>query len=96
MNSIFKIIYFLSKNIIPYITKFGSTIKFLISFFNEFPIKLASPPHRINISFDRTRDILILCGGDANLIGNSLKKEINNLIVEPNLVMYGMIFLNKK
>ena len=50
----------------------------------------------INIAFDRTKDILILCGGDANLIGNSLKKEIKNFIVEPNLVMYGMIFLNKK
>ena len=50
----------------------------------------------INISFDRTKDLLILCGGDANLIGNSLKKEIKNLIIEPNLVMYGMIFLNKK
>ena len=50
----------------------------------------------INISFDRTKDLLILCGGDANLIGNSLKKEISNLILEPNLVMHGMIFLNKK
>ena len=50
----------------------------------------------INIAFDKTKDILILCGGDANLIGNSLKKEIKNLIIEPNLVMYGMIFLNKK
>ena len=50
----------------------------------------------INIAFDRTKDILILCGGDANLIGNSLKKEIKNFIIEPNLVMYGMIFLNKK
>ncbi len=50
----------------------------------------------INTSFDRTKDILILCGGDANLIGNSLKKEIKDFIVEPNLVMYGMIFLDKK
>ncbi len=50
----------------------------------------------INISFDRTKDILILCGGDANLIGNTFKKEINNIIIEPNLVMHGMIFLNKK
>ena len=49
----------------------------------------------INIAFDRTKDILILCGGDANLIGNSLQKEIKNFILEPNLVMYGMIFLNK-
>jgi len=50
----------------------------------------------INISFDRTKDILILCGGDATLIGNPLNKEIKNFIIEPNLVMYGMIFLNKK
>ena len=50
----------------------------------------------IKLSFDRNKDILILCGGDANLIGNSLKTEIKNLIIEPNLVMYGMIFLNKK
>ncbi len=50
----------------------------------------------INISFDKTKDILILCGGDANLIGNSLRKEIKSFIVEPNLVMHGMIFLNKK
>ena len=50
----------------------------------------------ISISFDRRTDILILCGGDANLIGNSLKKVINNFILEPELVMHGMIFLNKK
>ena len=50
----------------------------------------------INIAFDRKEDILIMCGGDANLIGNSLKKEIKNFIIEPNLVMYGMIFINKK
>ena len=50
----------------------------------------------INIAFDSKEDILIMCGGDANLIGNSLKKEIKNLIIEPNLVMYGMILLNKK
>ena len=50
----------------------------------------------IKISFDSTKDTLILCGGNANLIGDSLKKEIKNLIVEPNLVMHGMIFLNKK
>ena len=50
----------------------------------------------INRSFDSKKDILILCGGDADLIGNSLKKEIKNFVLEPNLVMYGMIFLNKK
>ena len=50
----------------------------------------------IDITFDRTKDILILCGGDADLIGNALKKEIREFIIEPNLVMYGMIFLDKK
>jgi len=50
----------------------------------------------IYVAFDSKKDTLILCGGDSNLIGNSLKKEIKNLIIEPNLVMYGMIFLNKK
>ena len=50
----------------------------------------------IKISFDSSKDILILCGGDANFIGNSLKKEIKNFKVEPDLVMHGMIFLNKK
>ena len=50
----------------------------------------------INMAFDRTKDILILCGGDANLIGDSLKKEIKNFLIEPNLAMYGMIFLNNK
>ena len=49
----------------------------------------------INVSFDRKKDILILCGGDANLIGKSLKQEVKNLIIEPNLVLYGMIFLKK-
>ena len=50
----------------------------------------------INVSYNRRKDILILCGGDANLIGNSLRKEIKSFIVEPNLVMHGMIFLHKK
>ena len=50
----------------------------------------------IKLSFDKTKDILIVCGGDADLIGNSLKRDIKNFILEPNLVMYGMIFLNKK
>ena len=50
----------------------------------------------INIAFDRKEDILIMCGGDAKLIGNSLKNEIKDIIIEPNLVMYGMIFLDKK
>ncbi len=50
----------------------------------------------IDICFDRRKDILVLCGGDANLIGNSLRQEIKDFIVMPDLVMYGMIFLNKE
>ena len=46
----------------------------------------------IQLSFNPIQDLLILCGGDANLIGKSIKKEIKNIVIEPNLVMYGMIF----
>ena len=49
----------------------------------------------IHLSFNLKEDLLILCGGDANLIGKSMKKEITNIIIEPNLVMYGMIFSEK-
>ena len=45
----------------------------------------------INLSFERTKDILIICGGDAELIGSGLKKNNNELIIAPNLVMQGMI-----
>ncbi len=50
----------------------------------------------IYLSFNRDEDILVLCGGDSNLIGNSVKKEIIDLIIEPDLVMYGMVLLNNK
>ena len=49
----------------------------------------------IYLSFKPKQDLLILCGGDANLIGKSLEKDIKNFIIEPNLVMYGMICLRK-
>ena len=49
----------------------------------------------IKLSFNSTQDLLILCGGDANLIGQSIRKEIKNILIEPDLVMYGMIFLEK-
>ena len=49
----------------------------------------------IHLSFNPNKDLLILCGGDANLIGKSIKNEISNFLIEPNLVMYGMIFLRK-
>ena len=50
----------------------------------------------INLSFDAAEDLLIFCGGDSNLIKNSIKQDIQNCIVEPDLVMYGMIFLENK
>ena len=46
----------------------------------------------IKLSFNPKIDLLILCGGDAKLIGKSIQKEMPNTLVEPNLVMYGMIF----
>ena len=49
----------------------------------------------IKLSFNPDQDLLILCGGDANLVGNSIKKEIKSMIIEPDLVMYGMIFSGK-
>ena len=45
----------------------------------------------INLSFDTTKDILILCGGDSELIGNGLKQKHKEIIIAPNLVMQGMI-----
>ena len=45
----------------------------------------------INLSFDPLKDILILCGGDSELIASSLKKIDKGIIKEPNLVIQGMI-----
>ena len=45
----------------------------------------------INLSFDQEKDILILCGGDSELIGHELKKNNKEIIIAPNLVMQGMI-----
>ena len=47
----------------------------------------------IQLAFEPAKDSLILCGGDSNLIGKSLKKEIPDFIIEPNLAIYGMILL---
>jgi len=46
----------------------------------------------IKLSFNPKEDILIICGGDAKFLGETIIKEIKNIIIEPNLVMYGMIF----
>ena len=50
----------------------------------------------IQLSFDPEQDILILCGGDCKLIGEKIM-SLNNgkIIIEPNLVMQGMIQLAK-
>ena len=37
------------------------------------------------------RDILIICGGDSEIIGNGLKQKNKEIIIAPNLVMKGMI-----
>ena len=49
----------------------------------------------INLSFHPKEDLLILCGGDSNLIKKSIIQTVPNCIIEPDLVMYGMIFLRK-
>jgi len=41
--------------------------------------------------FDPEKDILIICGGDSQLITKSLKTQKENIINAPNLVMEGMI-----
>ena len=45
----------------------------------------------INLSFNPAKDILIICGGDSELIGNRLKQKNKEIIIAPNLVMQGMI-----
>ncbi len=45
----------------------------------------------INNSFNPEKDILIICGGDSQLLTKSLKSQKENIINAPNLVMEGMI-----
>ena len=82
-------------------TKSLSTPKKIFIPTNNFEISTANAMLRgvynsiigaINLSFNPQKDLLILCGGDSNLIGKSIKKEIKNTMIEPDLVMYGMIF----
>ena len=49
----------------------------------------------IKLSFNPKQDVLIICGGDAKFIGETIRKKIKDIIIEPNLVMYGMIFSTK-
>ena len=45
----------------------------------------------INSLFNPAKDILIICGGDSQLITKSLRTPKTNIINTPNLVMEGMI-----
>ena len=45
----------------------------------------------INSLFNPEKDILIICGGDSQLLTKSLKTQKGNIINAPNLVMEGMI-----
>ena len=45
----------------------------------------------INLSFNPVKDILILCGGDSELIGSGFKQKNKEIIIAPDLVMQGMI-----
>ncbi len=45
----------------------------------------------INSLFNPKKDILVICGGDSELITISLKTQKENIINAPNLVMEGMI-----
>ena len=44
-----------------------------------------------NSLFNSEKDILIICGGDSQLLRKSLKTQKENIINAPNLVMEGMI-----
>tara|TARA_B100000902_G_scaffold224250_1_gene213007 strand:+ start:1013 stop:1699 length:687 start_codon:yes stop_codon:yes gene_type:complete len=46
----------------------------------------------INLAFNPAKDILIICGGDSELIARILKDKNKEFINAPNLVMEGMIF----
>ena len=45
----------------------------------------------INSLFNPAKDILIICGGDSQLLTKSLNTQKGNIINSPNLVMKGMI-----
>jgi len=45
----------------------------------------------IHLSFNPAKDILIICGGDSELIGSRLMQKNKEIIIAPDLVMQGMI-----
>ena len=51
----------------------------------------------INLSFEASKDILVICGGDSKLIASGLNKKNKEIIIAPDLVMQGMIsYFNSK
>ena len=45
----------------------------------------------INSLFNPAEDILVICGGDSELLSKALKTQKENIMNAPNLVMEGMI-----
>ena len=45
----------------------------------------------IHSLFNPEKDILVICGGDSELLTKSLKPQKENIINAPDLVMKGMI-----
>ena len=45
----------------------------------------------IKLCFNSQKDILIICGGDSEVIGKKMILDIEEMIINPNLVMRGMI-----
>ncbi len=50
----------------------------------------------LKLIVDSEKDLLIICGGDANLFGNCIKKTNLDSIIEANLVMRGMILAQQE
>ncbi len=50
----------------------------------------------INMSLNVNTDILIICGGDAELMSKSFRTISTETIIEPNLVMLGMILFKNQ
>ena len=48
----------------------------------------------VSLSFNPQKDILIICGGDSELVSEGFKRG-ENVICNPNLVMLGMIMHNE-
>tara|TARA_Y100001968_G_scaffold321335_1_gene355585 strand:+ start:12372 stop:13055 length:684 start_codon:yes stop_codon:yes gene_type:complete len=50
----------------------------------------------VRLAFNPRKDILILCGGDCEIIKPNFPSELEDIIIRPNLVMEGMIMFHQK